>query len=183
MTDNKLVSQIFVRSSCILGLFLSFTGSIVCAQSHIYEIQTIPLKGDFINFSGVSIAQDRDGFLWFGSSEGLYRYQGTSVKVFRHLQNEDNSLLDNDVYDLLVDSEGILWIGTRNGLNRYDKYTESFIRYQHIPSDTTSLNPGSIWKIVEDTRMYGSVPLEVSVASTGQRKHLRIIRSTPMRPF
>ena len=150
MTDNKLVSQIFVRSSCILGLFLSFTGSIVCAQSHIYEIQTIPLKGDFINFSGVSIAQDRDGFLWFGSSEGLYRYQGTSVKVFRHLQNEDNSLLDNDVYDLLVDSEGILWIGTRNGLNRYDKYTESFIRYQHIPSDTTSLNPGSIWKIVED---------------------------------
>jgi ligand-binding sensor domain-containing protein len=131
-------------------LILGAVSQSVSAQSYSYEVQTIPLKGDFINFNGLSFAQDRDGFIWFGSSEGLYRYEGTSVKVFRHIINDEQSLSNNYVHDLLVDSKGILWIGTNYGLNRFDKYTESFIRYLHDPQDTTSMIPGRIHKIVED---------------------------------
>ena len=64
----------------------------VSAQSYSYEIQSIPLKGDFIDFSGLCFMQDNDGFMWFGSTEGLYRYQGTSVKVYRHLIEQRNEL-------------------------------------------------------------------------------------------
>ena len=136
-----------INSIILLALFVLPAAP----QEYYYEVQTIPLKGEFINFSGTSFAQDRDGFMWFGSSDGLYRYQGTSVKVFRRLQSDEHSLSDNYVSDLLVDSEGILWIGTENGLNRFDRYTESFIQYLHNPLDTTSIIPGEIWKIAEDS--------------------------------
>jgi signal transduction histidine kinase/DNA-binding response OmpR family regulator/ligand-binding sensor domain-containing protein len=144
ISSHRIVSLI------IFILALGAFNQGVSAQSYSYEIQNIPLEGDFINFSGISFAQDHDGFMWFGSYDGLYRYQGTSVKVFRHLQDDEHSLSDNFVKDLLVDSEGVMWIGTLNGLNRFDRYTESFTRYQHNPNDTTSILPGEIRQIHED---------------------------------
>ncbi|MFC2089458.1 two-component regulator propeller domain-containing protein [Bacteroidota bacterium] len=147
MQSNKRIVSLFFT---ILILGAASRGNY--AQSYSYEIQTIPLKGDFINFSGISFAQDTDGFMWFGSYDGLYRYQGTSVKVFRHLQDDEHSLSDNVIKDILVDSEGTLWIGTENGLNRFDRYTESFTRHQHNPKDTTSILPGDIWHIAEDNQ-------------------------------
>ena len=144
--SQRIVSLLF--TIMILGV----AGHVNFAQSYNFEVHTIPLKGEFINFSGISFAQDSDGFMWFGSYDGLYRYQGTSVKVFRHLQDDDRSLSDNVIKDLFVDSKGVLWIGTENGLNRFDRYTESFTRYLHNPEDTTSIIPGDIWQIAEDSQ-------------------------------
>ena len=102
------------------------------------------------DFSGLSFLQDSDGYMWFGSKEGLYRYQGTSVKVFRHIQDDEHSLLDNLVYDMYVDSEGVMWIGTNSGLNRFDKYTETFTSFTYNREDSTSIIRGRIDKITED---------------------------------
>jgi signal transduction histidine kinase/ligand-binding sensor domain-containing protein/DNA-binding response OmpR family regulator len=143
-TSKLIASLLFI----ILILGGALHGS--SAQSYSYEIQTIPLKGDFINFSGLCFMQDSDGFMWFGSTEGMYRYQGTSVKVYRHDPDNENSLTDNFVYDLYEDSEGVIWIGTQDGLNRFDKYTESFRHFKHDYEDSTSILWNHIYKITED---------------------------------
>jgi ligand-binding sensor domain-containing protein len=120
------------------------------AQSYNFEVQTIPLKGEFINFSGKCFMQDSEGFMWLGSAEGLYRYYGTGVKVYRHIPNNENSLSNNFIMDLYEDSEGVIWIGTKDGLNRFDKYTETFKCYRNQAGDSSSITWGEINKIAED---------------------------------
>ena len=67
----KYLFKNYLVPSIILHLLICGKSENACAQSYSYEIQTIPLKGEFINFSGTSILQDSDGFMWFGSREGL----------------------------------------------------------------------------------------------------------------
>jgi signal transduction histidine kinase/ligand-binding sensor domain-containing protein len=71
--------------------------------------------------------QDRRGFLWFGTEDGLNRYDGVRFTVYRHRPNDPTSLAGNAVVSLYEDRAGTLWVGTSNaGLCRYDPMTETF---------------------------------------------------------
>ncbi len=74
------------------------------------------------------ITKDNAGYIWFGTYNGLYRYDGYESISFTYSKNDTTSLFDNNVYSLFVDSRGILWIGTSNGLNRYYPETGTFQR-------------------------------------------------------
>jgi ligand-binding sensor domain-containing protein len=63
----------------------------------------------------LSIVQDRKGFLWFATQDGLNRYDGYSFKVFRHNPDDRHSISDNSINTLTIDSAGVLWIGTLGG--------------------------------------------------------------------
>jgi len=63
-----------------------------------------------------AIAQDREGVLWFGTGNGLSRFDGTTWTTF----TTQNGLAYNSIRPLILDREGVLWIGTMRGLNRYD---------------------------------------------------------------
>lgn len=68
-----------------------------------------------------SVIQDRQGFYWIGTLDGLNRFDGTSCKVFQHVQSDSTSLSDNNCISLLEDDSGDIWIATLMGLNRYRK--------------------------------------------------------------
>ncbi|MBI5470727.1 MAG: hypothetical protein HY961_00135 [Ignavibacteriae bacterium] len=72
------------------------------------------------------ILQDRTGFLWFGTGDGLERYDGYSLSHFRHKSSDTTSLAANTVRCLFEDRDGILWIGTDDGLSEFDRDTERF---------------------------------------------------------
>ncbi|MGS2762184.1 two-component regulator propeller domain-containing protein [Sinomicrobium sp. M5D2P9] len=74
------------------------------------------------------IFQDRDGFLWFGTIDGLNKYDGYTFTVYRPVLNDRNSISSNRVNAITEDGQGRLWIGTSNGLNVLDKHTEKFTR-------------------------------------------------------
>lgn len=77
-----------------------------------------------------AIVQDRRGFLWFGTKDGLNRYDGYTFRVFRHDPFDLRSLSDNAVTALFEDREGNLWVGTEGGsLDRFDRDREVFHRY------------------------------------------------------
>jgi ligand-binding sensor domain-containing protein/signal transduction histidine kinase len=71
--------------------------------------------------------QDKTGFMWFGTSSGLNRYDGYNFKVFMYDPGNTSSLSDDRIVSLMEDSDRKLWIGTVNGnVNRYDPLTDSF---------------------------------------------------------
>ncbi len=78
-----------------------------------------------------ALAQDRDGFIWIGTQDGLNRFDGYGFKVYKHDRTDPASLAHNHVWALLADPDGSLWIGTQaGGLNRYDPVLDRFTSYE-----------------------------------------------------
>jgi ligand-binding sensor domain-containing protein len=87
-----------------------------------------------------AIMQDRKGFMWFGTKNGLNRYDGYNFEIYTYNSQDTTSLSDNTIHAITEDRKGKLWIGTLNGLNHFDPISEKVTRYQHKPSDSTSLS-------------------------------------------
>ena len=85
--------------------------------------------------TGQAILQDRQGFIWIGTQNGLVRYDGYEFKVFRHEKDKPHSLSNNLVEALLEDRDGYLWVSTRSGFNRFSPRTETFERF--LPDSTS----------------------------------------------
>jgi len=91
------------------------------------------------------VMQDRLGFIWIATQDGINRYDGYEFKTYRHLPNDPNSLSSSWTTCLQEDSTGAIWIGTYGrGLNRFDPVTEQFQRYRAKNSDPTALSNGRI---------------------------------------
>jgi ligand-binding sensor domain-containing protein len=73
-----------------------------------------------------AIVQDKTGYMWFGTNDGLNRYDGYNFRKFYNKLNDTTSLSSNQITSLSVDRNGILWIGTSNGLNYFDPVTDRF---------------------------------------------------------
>lgn len=97
-----------------------------------------------------AILRDRQGFMWFGTWGGMVRYDGYSLKIFKHEVNNTASLAGNLVHHILEDSEGIFWVSTNNGLTRFNPETEEFKRFQHDPGNPQSLSHNDVWRTLED---------------------------------
>jgi signal transduction histidine kinase/ligand-binding sensor domain-containing protein len=76
-----------------------------------------------------AILQDRQGFMWFGTGNGLTRYDGYEFTVYQSDPGDPTSLADDTVYTLYLAHNGDLWVGTENGLDRFDPTTATFAHY------------------------------------------------------
>jgi ligand-binding sensor domain-containing protein/signal transduction histidine kinase len=109
------------------------------------EIQRVPLQmleGDDIRFhqihgvNGLSqtratpTVQDRLGFLWFGTQDGLDRFDGYKFKVFRHVPGQPGSLSGVYIRQLFIDHTGALWVGCDRALDKFDPVTETFTHFR-----------------------------------------------------
>ena len=90
-----------------------------------------------------AIVQDKSGFMWFGTTGGLQKYDGTSFQTFKHNPRDSNSLLVDRIRSLLVDLDGGLWIGTFGGGLSYLK-DGKFTHYLNDPDDPSSISDNSI---------------------------------------
>lgn len=87
-----------------------------------------------------AILQDRKGFLWVGTDDGLNRYDGYGFKIYKPDINDPFSLSDRSITDIVEDSQGFLWVATRmGGLNRYDPVSGRFTRYMHDKNDAETI--------------------------------------------
>jgi signal transduction histidine kinase/ligand-binding sensor domain-containing protein/AraC-like DNA-binding protein len=103
------------------------------------------------------ILQDHLGFLWLGTQNGLVKYDGYTMTVYRTDPNDTNSISGNGIQAICEDHNGNIWIGILgtlwdmgSGLNRFDRNTETFMHFVHNPADTSSINSNSIITIYED---------------------------------
>ena len=100
--------------------------------------------------SVLCISQDSKGFMWFGTYDGLHRYDGYKIKIYKSEIGNPYSISSNTVRFIYEDHSGILWIGTDGGLNQFDREKESFIHYQYDPNAPNSLGSNMIQWICED---------------------------------
>jgi len=95
--------------------------------------------------------QDRDGFIWIGTKDGLARYDGVGFRVFRHDPALPDSLSSNDVSAMLVDRAGRLWCGGEaSGLNRLEADGSGFRHWRHRAGEAGTLGSDDVFTIAED---------------------------------
>ena len=101
-----------------------------------------------------AILQDRRGFMWFATRDGLNRYDGNAFVVYKNNPNDPGSLSSNFIQDLMEDDRGYLWIATNTGVNKLDPTTERFTRYLHDPNNPNSIGGAYVTSIARDSRGY-----------------------------
>lgn len=121
------------------------------AQEPALRVDRLSIEDGLSHSAVWSIHQDRLGFLWFASQEGLNRYDGHGFQVFHHDPDDPESLADDDLLYVYVDRGDGLWIGTRGGgLDRYHRAENRFEHFRHDPDDPASLSHDVVWTILED---------------------------------
>jgi len=89
----------------------------------------ISLKQGLTQSSVLCILQDRKGYIWSGTRDGLNKYDGVKFAKYKYSSRDSNSLSHNMVRAICEDEYGNLWIGTASGLNRYDERADRFVRH------------------------------------------------------
>jgi|GEM_PF-6245571 len=98
----------------------------------------------------LSIVQDSRGFMWFGSWDGLNKYDGYKMTVYKNSTGDINSLSNNYINSISENKNDNLWIATANGLNYFDRKTELFTRYMHHTDNSNSIRCNNINKVMVD---------------------------------
>ena len=108
-----------------------------------------------------SIAQDRHGFLWIGTDNGLRRFDGTRFKSYIHSEGDSTSINENTVRKIVIGENGDMWIATGDGLHKYCRDTDSFqlihlrdLGFHGYIGDAISDGNGGVWFIVSGVGLY-----------------------------
>lgn len=158
----------------IIKLFLSlclWAVLPVCAQDAVhYYFRTMDIRNGLSQNTVYQILQDRKGFMWFGTKDGLNRYDGLSFRVYK---KENSSLGRNFITALYEDRRGNIWIGTDGGVFIYDPVLDSFTAFDEA-SDNGSIirdfvtmigsdEDDNIWISVENQGLFCYKPDEGSL--------------------
>lgn len=134
----------FILKNFILYLiFLFGFSSLSFSQDN--PVKFLDISDGLSNNSVTTIFQDSEGYLWFGTYDGLNRYDGYSFKVFRNRINDKKSLSFNTIYNIEGDSQKNIWIGGSNGISIYNKSkaifhpVEYFLPNQKMPKILTDI--------------------------------------------
>ncbi len=137
----------------ILFLFLLSTFQLI-AQSH--SVKRLGIEQGLSNNYVVSITQDKQGFLWFATEEGLNKFDGTRFTTYykNDLTQDNQGITGNELNRVYADTKRpIIWIATqRDGLNAYNYNEQTFTAYQHNPKNPHSLITNDVTDISPSTQ-------------------------------
>ena len=135
-----------IKTYITIGVLVAMGPSDVFLQPiHFNNLST---KDGLSNNKVVALLQDKTGFLWFGTEDGLNRFDGYEFKVFRNDPADSNSISSNNIWSLFEDDDGNIWIGTKSGeLNRYDAKRDIF---EHWKIESKNYKENSVNEIYRD---------------------------------
>jgi len=110
------------------------------------------ISHDVFNWSAQTIVEDRSGYIWVGTENGLNKFDKKSRKFTRYMNNpkDKNSIASSSIRAIYIDKEEVLWIGTDGGLSKFDPQTNHFKNFKHIPGNSETLSNNSVYSIYED---------------------------------
>ncbi|PCH71369.1 MAG: hypothetical protein COC06_01670 [Bacteroidales bacterium] len=130
----------------IIFLFLILISQISFSQKEEVKFTHLTIENGLSQSGGKCILKDSKGFMWFGTGDGLNRYDGYEFVIYRHNEIDPFSIGGNDVSCIYEDMrDSTLWIGTQDGgLNKYDRKHDRFITYNYILENPNSLKCNDI---------------------------------------
>ena len=103
------------------------------AQNGSLRFEHIGIEEGLSNNNVTAILKDTKGYIWFGTMDGLNKYDGYSFTRYQFDPFDSNSLSQNTIYTIFEDKYGFIWVGTYEGLCRFDRTTERFSRFKLTP--------------------------------------------------
>jgi ligand-binding sensor domain-containing protein/signal transduction histidine kinase len=135
----------------ILCVFIS--SNILFSQTYDFDFERISIEKGLSQSSIFAILQDKNGFLWFGTQDGLNKFDGYEFKIFKHNPADSFSISDNWITSLCEDHLGNIWVGTSGGgVNRFDPIEEKFHHYTQGKNDPNFQEYSQIHSILEDSQ-------------------------------
>ena len=126
---------------------------IACCFSQDVKFTHISAEQGLSQASVNCILEDSKGYMWFGTQDGLNKYNGYEMVVYKHDPSDSNSLSGNYIECLYEDSKGIIWVGTRGGgLNSFNPFLNRFSHFDNDPKDSSSISSHQIKCIFEDKK-------------------------------
>jgi len=115
-----------------LLLFLLVATALLFGQESAVRFNHLSVQDGLSSNEVNCIFKDSKGFVWFGTKDGLNKFDGSRFTVYRNDSGNTNSISDNSISSIVEDKNGGLWIGTSDGLNKFDRETEFFSHYPLI---------------------------------------------------
>src|SRR5687768_5958648 len=129
----------FYQGNCLWLIFLSDTAlkmlhafllCICCicpalAQYNTANFDHISVEDGLSQSEVYTILKDKQGFMWFGTVDGLNKYNGYNFIHYKHDPYDSTSLSNNQIHSVFEDKAGNLWVGTLDGLNKFNKNTNN----------------------------------------------------------
>ena len=111
------------------SLFFCYGICVLHAQSIIPRFESLGVNDGLAHSSVNSITQDKKGFMWFGTPDGLCRYDGTELRSFKYNAASADDVINNFVRgQILEDKEGNIWYSNESGIYKWDVYKEQVVK-------------------------------------------------------
>lgn len=141
-----------IRKAFVLVVFC-FLAFEIYSQDSTIHFDRITVKEGLSHSNVYAIAQDSYGYLWFGTQDGLNRYDGREFVIFRSEIDNSNSLSSSNFGKILIDREGNYWFGTfGGGIDRYNPVTNTFKNYSNQTNNQNSISNNQIIFIFQDSK-------------------------------
>jgi ligand-binding sensor domain-containing protein len=139
-----------MRPSVVFILFVFLQAPGFCQSNQLTFDRFQQVRG-LGSRSVYSIMQDNNGFIWLGSQDGLLRFDGYDLKIFKNNLRDKNSLSDNNIRSLAKDKEGKIWIATQGGgLDMFNLKTETFSHFSNDSKNANSISGNAVWSVFVD---------------------------------
>ncbi|GAO45454.1 hybrid sensor histidine kinase/response regulator transcription factor [Flavihumibacter petaseus] len=138
-------------SSCII-----FFLGLQLLQAQPYYFKNYQVNQGLSSNTVTSITQDKNGFMWFGTRNGLNRFDGGTFRVFRYNDKDSKSIGSNSILSLYANEDKSLWVGTYKGIYAYDPHTETFSTIPQLPPGEIRAIKGNgdhVW-IISDYHLF-----------------------------
>jgi len=124
----------------------------VSGQDNYVRFKQITINDGLSLSSVYTIYQDSKGFMWFGTEDGLNKYDGQSITVFGETTEQPHLLANKWIEQIYEDKSGMIWLGSRGGLTMYNPRKELFTVLKHDPESPSTLSNDTITDITSDLR-------------------------------
>ncbi|HSD64552.1 MAG TPA: two-component regulator propeller domain-containing protein [Ignavibacteriaceae bacterium] len=131
-----------------LPVFFLFTSR---AQDRL-DFNHITIENGLSQSNVTCIFQDQKGFMWFGTQDGLNRFDGYNIKVFKNIPSDTNSLINNFIFSIYETPDGILYIETQGGgFQKFNPLSESFTRLSKKSVDLKNAKISTVGAFHQDS--------------------------------
>src|SRR5687767_4795516 len=121
-----------IKSRLAFVAFIFISNNFCFAQENI-RFERISVNEGLSQSDVKSFVQDKFGFLWIGTRDGLNKYDGVEFRKYTRNRNDSTSLYFNKILDLEIDSSGNIWISSTGGISIYDYRKDNFQNF--FPAD------------------------------------------------